>query len=541
MNTIEYSDSGKLILLKGRSGCGKTSILSLPCLLLYGKLEKITKSSIANRINKNGWIKGEIVNGGHTYIIERSFSPNKLTVYKDGDNIENFGSKDAQEYIDTEIADFPQATFNNMVSISMKKFKSFLNMTPSDRKQIIDRVFDLEIVNNVFEKIKKDMKEIGSSINADNATLFALNKTITDATNEIIRLQNSIVTDENKKQIEENNKKIAEHNEALQKLSDAYKQYVDKQTELNNTITSLNNKKYEISVNIRAVKEKLNLFSQDKCPTCGASFQGAQYDDYREKLNNYITENNATIAEYDKSIEEHNTLIGQIKDYLNKISTATVQYQNEIRQFNNEIYIIQEKMKVSGEYQGIQNIIDNTTKQVEEIKNNLNEKNKSLYDLQALSAVYSIEGVKQKVINNYLPLLNNEIADNLTMLSFPYTLEFDSKFDPHLKDLGTEVATETLSDGEMTRVDIVILCSLFKLLKRRYPSINILNLDETVSSLDSTTSGAVLDFLKKFASDNNLNTFIVSHTDLYLENFDEIIEVDKNNGFSFMNKIIMCE
>nr|DAU61808.1 MAG TPA: hypothetical protein [Bacteriophage sp.] len=28
----------------------------------------------------------------------------------------------------------PQATFTNMISISMKKFKSFLTMSPADRK-----------------------------------------------------------------------------------------------------------------------------------------------------------------------------------------------------------------------------------------------------------------------------------------------------------------------------------------------------------------------------------------------------------------------
>ena len=131
--------------------------------------------------------------------------------------------------------------------------------------------------------------------------------------------------------------------------------------------------------------------------------------------------------------------------------------------------------------------------------------------------------------------LINEIEDNLILLNVPYGLEFDSKFDPHLKDLGNELDPVTLSDGEMTRVDIVVLCSLFKLLKRRYPSINIFTLDEVISTLDNSNSGAVLEFLKLFAKDNKLNCFVVSHTDLYLENFDEIIDVEKHNGFSRFN------
>jgi DNA repair exonuclease SbcCD ATPase subunit len=87
------------------------------------------------------------------------------------------------------------------------------------------------------------------------------------------------------------------------------------------------------------------------------------------------------------------------------------------------------------------------------------------------------------------------------------------------------------SFGEETRVDLIVLCSLFKLLKRRFPSINILSIDEVLSSLDNETSGMVLDFLRHFAQENNLSCFIVSHTDLYLDNFNKIINVEKK-GFS---------
>jgi DNA repair exonuclease SbcCD ATPase subunit len=155
-----------------------------------------------------------------------------------------------------------------------------------------------------------------------------------------------------------------------------------------------------------------------------------------------------------------------------------------------------------------------------------------------LLIVYSIDGVKQKVINNYLPLLNTEISNNLELMNFPYTLEFDSKFDPHLKDLGQEIPTETLSEGEGTRVNIVILCSLYKLLKRRYPEINILSVDEVVSVLDNWNSGIVLKFLKDFSLENNLNCFVVSHTDLEQDAFDEILEINKN-VFSSINKLTL--
>ena len=72
-----------------------------------------------------------------------------------------------------------------MISISMKKFKSFLTMSPADRKQIIDRIFDLEIVNIMYESVKKDIRELGNQINADNAALFQVTRTLANTQQEL--------------------------------------------------------------------------------------------------------------------------------------------------------------------------------------------------------------------------------------------------------------------------------------------------------------------------------------------------------------------
>lgn len=532
---INYDNTGKLILLKGQSGAGKSAILSLPSLLLYGKIEKVPKTSIANRINKNGWIRGTIQQGQHVYVIERKFSPNGVTVFKDGTNIENYGTKDAQAFIDSEIIDIPQATYSNMISISMKSFKSFLKMSPADRKQIIDRVFDLEIINIVFENIKKDMRDLGQSINGDNSTLFSLNQTIVNANNELKQIQNKLLSNENKNKIVENNNKIDEFNNSLMTLNNGCAEYIKKQQELNTQFNTVKQQQIENSMNIRQINDKISLFNQDKCPTCGTSFSTKKFEQLRTQLNQLIEEKNKLDEELKNKLKEITDNSKGVAAYLSKIQTGIQKIHQEINKLNSENLVIQEKMKSNAEYQGIKNIIEKTTIQFDEIKQNIEKKNQQMLDLQNLLLVYSIDGVKQKVINNYLPLLNKEIENNLILLNVPYGLEFDSKFDPHLKDLGNELDPVTLSDGEMTRVDIIVLCSLFKLLKRRYPSINTFTLDEVISTLDNANSQHVLEFLKCFAKENKLNCFVVSHTDLYLENFDEIIEVEKHNGFSRFN------
>jgi DNA repair exonuclease SbcCD ATPase subunit len=118
------------------------------------------------------------------------------------------------------------------------------------------------------------------------------------------------------------------------------------------------------------------------------------------------------------------------------------------------------------------------------------------------------------------------------LLNFPYTLKFDNKLNAEVSDLGANVPIETLSEGEKTRLNICILTSFYKILQRKFTSLNILSLDETVSTLDSINSGALLMFLKAFADENNINCIVVSHTDLSLDEFDEVIEVEKKMGFS---------
>lgn len=535
---VEYID-GELVLLKGQSGAGKSAILSLPALLLYGKLEKLTKSSIANRTNKNGWIKGVIEKGEHTYIIERGFSPNTLLVFKDGNNIDSYGVSSAQDYIDNEIADIPLATFSNMISISMKKFKSFLTMSPADRKQIIDRVFNLEVVNIAFEKIKKDAKEIGNAINAGNTTLFQLGQTLQHSNNELIRIQQSAMTDEMKQEVEDNLKKIEQYNDVITKLINASTEYTTKQSEFSGTINTIRQEQFKNNSELGVINEKIALFSQSKCPTCGTSFSSDAFIEIKQKLDTLMQEKLALSEQLNQQITEANNNYNNVSSYLSQINTKTQEYRSAVNQLINRNNIIDAQSKASAECQGIQNIIDSTTEQIQTIQNELSENTVKLKDLQNLQVVYSIDGVKQKVITNYLPILNKEIADNLDFVNFPYQLDIDSKFEPHLKELGVDVSPETLSDGEETRVDLIILCSLFKLLKRRFPTINILSIDEVISSLDNESSGLVLEFLKHFAKENNLSCFIVSHTDLYLDNFDKIINVTKQ-GFSHVEVTIPC-
>ena len=532
LNTIEYSSEGKLILLKGKSGTGKSAIMSLPILALYGKSDKIPKTAIANRINKNGLIRAYISKNGHQYIIERTYSPTTLKVFKDGKDIENYGTKDAQEYINKEIVDIPQTTFTNILAISMKRFKSFLTMSPYDRKTIIDNIFSLEIVNHVYERIKEDSKGIGNLINADNATMFSLTENLKNATAGLKKLQESIKNSANTAIIDENTKKIDSINEEIANDTSTYNALYTKFTECNTKITNIQDIIKTTDNEIIQYQNKLTLYNQDKCPLCGASFESAEYTEIKQKLSDALQQKNDYKETQNQELSKFNTLKGQINNYLVQINQKVIGLQKEVNKLTNEINVIKASSNDHAEFNTINEIVNQTKSQIEQIKEHISNNTAKFDDLQKLLVVYSIDGIKQRVINNYLPMLNNEIRKNLEYLNFPYRLSFDSKFDPILLDMDTEIDVTTLSDGEMTRVDLVVLCGLLKILKFKYPSINTFHLDETLSTLDAEIGFIVLNFLKKFAKEENLNIICVSHVDFSAESFDEYIEVKREKGFA---------
>ena len=543
---IEYSSDGKLILLKGVSGAGKSAILSLPTLVLYGKLKSVSKSGIANRTNKHGWVRGVIKKGQHEYVIEREFTPNSLKVWKDGEEIDSFGSSDAEDYIKTEIIEIPLATFNNMVTISMKNFTSFLSMSPTERKQVIDEVFDVRVVNMAAEQIKKDAKELGNSINGDNQTMYSLGQTLANANHELQVIQQKNATPESEEKITQNNTEIAALNKTLIEYNEALKLIAQKSTDANTQLnaknTEIQQKNGEISEKqstVRTINEKIKLYNQSKCPTCATPFTGEAYDGLKKQLNDLLAQKQADVQTLQNELATLRTQYSEIQQHIGKIAEAKQKVDNgiyqirlKINQLQNENALIVEKQKASAEYQAVQNIIDQTNKQLDDIREQVNNKTRKLGQLQQLQKIYSLDGVLKLIIEQWIPVLNDEIAENLLLLNFPYTLKFDNKLNAEVSDLGANVPIETLSEGEKTRLNICILTSFYKILQRKFTSLNILSLDETVSTLDSINSGALLMFLKAFADENNINCIVVSHTDLSLDEFDEVIEVEKKMGFS---------
>ena len=152
--------------------------------------------------------------------------------------------------------------------------------------------------------------------------------------------------------------------------------------------------------------------------------------------------------------------------------------------------------------------------------------------LTILENLMGEDGIKNLAVRSILPSFNNHILLMGREMGIPFGIRFNEKFYCTLHHLGTEISAKTLSTGEKKKVDFVIIMALMKMIKVRFPSLNILFLDEIFSSIDSDGVYHIINILHDTIQDIGLNTFVINHTVLPSEYFDKKLEITKDAGFS---------
>jgi DNA repair exonuclease SbcCD ATPase subunit len=538
LQKIDLSDEGGLWMVLGKNGHGKSFVVNLPKILYYGKLDGFKKEEIANRLNKHGWLKGEIETSPGTYVmIERNLSPSDLIVHKyrkgeepnEDNDIGKAGIKNYQDYIDLEVTGLPYNIFSNIISLSVNDFKSFISMTPSDKRIIIDKLFAMEIINKMNDLIRKDLREVKINLDLYDREISSLNNSIQVAIKELEKAKEKSKAD-NTKRIKEAIEKMKIYKPKIEEAQDRLKSFKDKKEEINKVREEYLNQKRELESDIKEIKKKIDLYYQDKCPTCETPFSEKRFSLLKENLSENYRTKQASYEALGPSGERYDEAQNKINEAISKINDYILQARTAFNTLNNEIEKLKKEKSI--EFSSMENIISKNTvsiKKKEEEKVDMDDKHKYLSILEEL---YSDSGVKKRIMESYLPTLNKEIEFTLNELHFPYSLKFNSEFEPKLDHLGIDINVETLSTGEKKRVDLAVLISIIRMLKRKYPSLNIFMLDEVLSSIDGDGIYDIIGLLQRTAKEMRMNIFIINHSPLPIEHFSYKIEIQKNAGFS---------
>lgn len=527
---IDMESEGCLHLITGNNGNGKSTLANIIKFLCYGKVDGFTNSDLPNRINKELWGKIYLEARGRKIQIERGLAPSVFKVEIDGKPFDQAGKSNVQEYLEEELFGINANVFKNLIILSVNDFKSFLTMTPSDKKAIVDKIFGFSVINQMLEVVKKEKREVKAGIKSIEDELSAITDSIA-ATQRKLELLQKNAKEQNAEKIEELKKKLLDLTESKNKLEEAKnlikKQQVEKENSLKDDRKALINKES----NKRKLEKELELFKNDQCPTCHADLKSDFHKGLKEKLETEKSETEEELKSVREKVSAVEKEISEIRAKETKVISKISELSSKIQSFKGELVELAKKMD-KGEHEEFQSLIEEF-KQKERAKTDSKTKLTSeehFYSI--LEAMLGDEGIKNMAMKMIIPSLNANISHMTKRLGIQFNISFDNKFDSVITHLGEEVNPKTMSTGEKKKADFAIIMALIKLIKVRFPTLNVLFLDEIFSSVDSDGVYHILGILHETIKEAKMNAFVINHTVLPSELFDKKIEITKVSGFS---------
>jgi len=530
VQSIDMESEGCLHLITGNNGNGKSTLANIIKFLCYGKVDGFTNSDLPNRINKELWGKIYIEAKGKKVEIERGLAPSVFKVKIDGADFDQAGKSNVQEYLEEELFGINANVFKNLIILSINDFKSFLTMSPGDKKAIVDKIFGFSIINQMLEIVKKEKRELRSGIKTIEDELGAIADSIT-ATQRKLEILEKNAKEQNTEKIEELKKKLVELSENKTKLEEAKntikKQQSDKEGSLKDDRKTLISKES----NKRKLEKELELFKNDQCPTCHADLHSDFHQGLKEKLEAEKSTTEKELKEVRDKVSAVEKEISEIRSKETKVITKISDLNSKIQGFKNELLDLAKKMD-KGEHKEFQSLIEEFQEKERTKTANKTNLTSEEHFVGILENMLGDDGIKNIAMKMILPSLNANILQMTRRLGIQFNISFDNKFDSIITHLGEDVNPKTLSTGERKKADFAIVISLIKMMKVRFPSLNVLFLDEIFSSVDGDGVYHILGILHETIKETKMNAFVINHTVLPSELFDKKIEISKVSGFS---------
>jgi DNA repair exonuclease SbcCD ATPase subunit len=529
---LEFEDnSPELFLTLGKNGHGKTTIANAIIYALYGKVEGVKMADLPNRINKELWVKINLQCRNTEVTIERGLAPGKFEVFLNGIEFDKAGKRSVQEYLEEEIFGIPYHVFKNIIILSVNDFKSFLTMTNHDKKQIIDRMFGFSILNEMQRQIKEERKGLKVEIDVYERELKSINENISSVNMQL----NELMAESNEKdkaKIQELKDTLIKYSEDKVKLSEAQKTISDSVKNIKTDLTDARSEKTSLEFELKSLKNKLKLYESNACPTCEGPLDGEFHSDRKAEMQNkadalpsQIETASVKLKSINDSIESFRSKDLLIRDKVSSINA-------NINNLKGELLKIRDSLVQGSDFSHMKQLISNFEKQESEKIDAKSKINADYYFLENLEEILGEDGVKNLAVKTILPGLNTNIAAMIQTMHLPFHIRFDEKFNCIINHLGEEINPMTLSTGERKKADFIIIIAIIKILKLRFPQLNLLFLDELLSSVDADGVHNILKILSKVIKEAKLNTFIINHSVLPREVFDKEINIFKENGFS---------
>ena len=529
------TESGELVLLVGKNGNGKSSLLESFEYTLYGKVKsgKTKKwhklSTLPNRINGELLNSIKFISNSTEVEVKRGISPNVLELIENGVLNERAGKANVDEKIEKYIG-MDIETFKSFISMSINDFKNFISLTNEEKQLLLDKLFNLEVINilnGILKDINKNNKVRLASLDSEIKTLDESIDSIRRSIEKAIEREKENIQAE----IEQLMSDMSSKKEDYKNLKEKVEKIKEKENELNEELDTEKRQFINTQNDIKNVQREIDLYDSGKCPTCRTDFNSDHFISLRQTL----VEKKDGFTSILKEIEENIKSIKEKQQKLKTLSEKTTTSFNDLnyllRNYKAQIEkLTSKKSKESGKESVNIQEFQNTIIELEDKKTVSQDgsticKEKEMY-YKELNRILSEDGVKKSIISGIIKPINHFVSENVKKMLLPFDVKLDETFTAEIKSLGISIEHDTLSTGETKKINIAILIAYLKLIRTK-KHINILFLDEVFSSIDLEGIDSILLLLKSFANDYNINIFVVHHAILSEEMFDKILKINK--------------
>ena len=553
-------------LIIGKNGSGKSTLLDALTFALFGKAYRnINKPSLVNSVNqKDCVVELEFDIGSKSYLVRRGLKPAVFDIVVDDVDVDKMASaKDFQNNFESNIIKMNYKSFCSVVILG-SRYDSFMNMTPADRRKVVEDVLDIEIFSEMNVLLKDKLFNLKGDIKSNSTRIELVEeKKNLQQTN----IESSIK--ERQEEIEDKQSRI----ERYQKESDEdltimveekrdagrlYTQIEDKKNPLESKKRQANEIFRDLTKTKNKTTKELKFFTDtDACPTCEQHIE----DDFRtrmidtkggkvDELQDAIGSLTAKISEIDEGIakvllleQEHD----ELKKSMNMREGNLGSKRNLIKSIQTEIDRLKAVIADTDH--------DDRSRVLEEIETELSglnitkdELNDSKREHDVAHDLLKDSGIKAKIIENYLPVINTQVNKHLRDLDFYVKFELDETFNESIKSRHLDEFTyASFSEGEKARIDLALLFTWRKIAElKNSVNTNLLILDEVFDgSLDAIGADEVMNkllFKDAISLDGNIsdtahsttNVFVISHKVDLVDKFQNTLKFEKVKGFSRM-------
>jgi DNA repair exonuclease SbcCD ATPase subunit len=277
-NFLDYNlNSDNLTLYKGKNSMGKSILSSILSFALFKKpYRQINLPQLANNINKKDCVaEVEFKINKTEWMIRRGLNPTVFEIYKNGNLLDQHSSViEQQKWLEQNVLKMNYKTFTQIIVLGTTNFIPFMQLSPIDRREIIEELLDIKVFSSMNVLVKDNIKSFRDAIKLLRVKEVGLE--------EKLELQKQFIEQIKQKEsanLQEKKDKIKKYQNLISELFTQNKEYEEEVKTLqeklqdyskaSSQLKKLGALKGKISQRIESLNETHSFFGHnDVCPTC---------------------------------------------------------------------------------------------------------------------------------------------------------------------------------------------------------------------------------------------------------------------------------